>query len=192
MFHISEGRRLKKNLIVFVFQFIINKKFNIIKFHRIWDKYRFFNETVFHILKKKVEIVGNKIICLVEFWIKIYTFFTSAPRHMRTYRIPNFIIPIYSKSWHRENNILKFQINSNIKISKTYAFLPKLPSSISIIFFAHIGYFRKFTNCTTYFLSIPISLLKVIPKLSWSLQHLYKYYSRIYTNYLHVSKIIVM
>lgn len=61
MFHISEGRRLKKNLIfVFVFQFIINKKFNIIKFHRIWDKYRFFNETVSHILKKKCRNCGEQ------------------------------------------------------------------------------------------------------------------------------------
>lgn len=192
MFHISEERRLKKNLIVFVFQFISIRNLILLNSIEYGINIGFLMKRCLTFWKKSVEIVGNKIICLVEFWIKIYTFFTSAPRHMRTYRIPNFIIPIYSKSWHRENNILKFQINSNIKISKTYAFLPKLPSSISIIFFAHIGYFRKFTNCTTYFLSIPISLLKVIPKLSWSLQHLYKYYSRIYTNYLHVSKIIVM
>lgn len=58
-----EERRLKRIIIekkrrtrINRFSIYINEKFDIvkIKFHLIWDKYRFFNKTVFHILKKKV------------------------------------------------------------------------------------------------------------------------------------------
>lgn len=98
-----------------------------------------FSKIVFHILKKKVSKVwGTKNICPVEFWIKIYTFFF----YLITWELIEFQILLFLHLQSLdscENNILKFQISSNIKISETYAFLPKLPSSISIIFFVHIG-----------------------------------------------------
>lgn len=52
----------------------------------------FFDKTVFHILKKKCQKCGEqKYLCLVEFWIKIYTFFP----HLITWELSEFQILLF-------------------------------------------------------------------------------------------------